>query len=410
MTEHELIERLRSFPVDPQSRRRASSRLHAELETSARPDWRRRIVIWLSGLAMLGVFLTTAPGQATVDWVADAIQLDDDGTEVPVGGGELTDGTTYDVYAQVIDDRVCLGMRIDPDAVSEGGLSGNSFCNFERWRKTLVDFPFYGPLESGGTIYTAVASPRVETAEISFTDSSGEVRTEEADVFRLRGDIVVKGGPREPIDPAALIVGLLPEGVGDVAQGSVANLTVGTLAGEELATSTLEWALMYDDVLTGCGSDSEPFQDFCEKTRNGEIKRADKALAKPLPGPLQSALADAGYVYVPATDDDRELAFGHHRAEPHALFEVGGQLSGYDGWAYERLGRISGGEMDSRLVYVFHFFAGSVEYPHGGGGFSHAGSGPEKPPPIFKPEAATFVIDAITGEMLDTLDYGNPPG
>ena len=412
MIERDLEAELRATPVPAGSRERAARGILAALPEARGRPWR----LPLAGLvALIAGFAFTAPGQATVEWVAETIHLQDpegggfretDGKIV--GSGMSPSGHRYEVLAYPAGGGgVCLQLEPPVEEVETKARSfSESTCVFRGDSEAmgigggpaeLDGQPSYLPLTSGGVIALGGVDDAVRSVEVGADDAAPI----DADLFPVAGEVAQPDGSVEHLPNFNAYVVFLPPGIGEVQGGIPAEFTAHSSDDDVILGGELAWAAFGEGasasaVNCAAGAAESQLGQVCEDARAGELNHVDARLARPLPPELADLLARNGYSYVPASDDDRELA-----ADPEFDFAPRSKLalSAFTGIAYEiYAGRVSGGGLPDRLVYVLRDFP-AMELPDKG-----AGAGLQLEDGRDRPAlGGTFIVDAITGETLDQL-------
>ena len=401
MREMELREMLRSVEVPAGSPRRAAHAIRAANSPSRR--WR---LLLATAIAVTVGFAFTAPGQATVDWVADVTHLresdsehDPFGAAVVVGQGTTPAGGTYEVKAlSVSHDDVCMLLDLPPgEGVSETFYLDESTCSRAGGRGGGTVSTDFRPLPGGGVAAIGLADAQASSATV--TSSEGEEIN--VDLFHLAGDLSRDDGTTEPLPAVTAYVAFLPAGIGNVEGGEAATFTVRSADGTVTESSPLAWAVVGegDDAIgfdCGEGGSYAP-GDLCARARSGELNRVDERLSQPLPPGLADLVADAGYDYRPGTDADRSIAANptfELRARSAFALTVFTPVGGYDAY----LGTLSGAGLNGRLAYVLPLFPRS-ELPD-----------QRSAPPGPSVELGTFIVDALSGQTLDRIGPTRPTG
>jgi len=415
MNERELERELCSTPVPAASRDRAARSI---LSATAANRGGRRWRVPLAGVVgLIAGFAFTAPGQATVEWVAETIHLQD-----PEGSGfSLTDGKTVGVGTSPAGHRyrvlaypageagVCLqleppGEEIETRArsfsesncVSQGDSDSEEVFGGDRAK--LNGQPSYIPLRGGGVVALGGVGDAVTSVQVSDGQTGVAI---DADLFPISGEAEQADGSTQDLPAFNAYVAFLPAGAGDVQEGAPAKLTGRSSDGDVVLTGQLSWVTSGEGtsaLAVNCAAGEPDIADVCSDARAGELNRVDERLARPLPSQLAALLTRAGYSYVPASDDDRGLA-----ADPEFDLKPRSSLalSAFMGLAYEiYAGRLSGAGFDGRLVYVLRDFP-AFELPDEGAGIGLRAADERADGLV-----GTFVVDAITGETLDRLGAG----
>jgi hypothetical protein len=418
----ELTDLFRQVPVpeDATERTVALARARATQSPARIPPARHRrtLVLIVAGLLAVLAFALTPPGRAAVDWLGGVVQINEvgDGSwggelrgATVVGRGTAPDDAAYEIRAFWKDgDGTCVNMGWTPESrdSSYAGGGGQAFCNYESFRDSTLDHVGYQRSDNGGTIAFGLASPEVSDVRITY-ESGGESKDVPSQLFHLSGTVRRDDNTTIPLKPVAYYVAFLPPGVGDAEQHSSAQAVALSDDGQELARAQLAWVIdalgapdASGDYLLACGSESF-WAQTCRDAASGELRRVNPALARPLPAELTRALADRGYAFTPASDEERGLPeFTEEGLSEKVLSPI---FTGHFGLHYQRLGRVSGPGLEDRLVYLVHYF--SVEDHSGGGGGSTEATSMNDPPDPIDPTATTYLIDAITGERLGTVEY-----
>ena len=403
----ELQDQLRSLPTPPGSHRRVGLAL-----ASALPPRRRRWRLPLASIAALaGVLTLTTPGQATVDWVAEAVHLQEAsydgiredesgrfGQAVTLGTGTDPGGRPYSV--QVLPTgrgAVCMMLELSPEASPQNFVyldeSSCGTANHEGEPSIRTNF---FPLSEGGV----AAFGLVDSDAASATVSSAGGEQIGVDLFPLAGDLSQRDGSTVSLPSLTAFVAFPPAGVGDVEEGAAATLSTRSAEGEAIGSVDLAWAKVGEGDSAqayDCGATGLSPVGLCEDARAGELNRVDERLAQAVPADVAAQLGDAGYLYRPAVDADRETAADpEFELRPRTPFAI----SAFLGIGYRiylgRVDSVSGAE--NRLVYILPDFPrdrlpGDAKVAGGGAATSATG---------------TFIVDAITGETLAELRRPTP--
>lgn len=394
MNEDQLRREMNAIAVPEGSRMRVAEAM-ARTPNSGR-RWR---VPAGAALATAAAFAFTAPGQAAVDWVAEAVHL-----KAPAGGffkpddrqtvatGTSPAGDAYSVEA-IANDNGDVCLILDAPVAGPPSIMFGPTCTSEQRADGAYGGTTYLQLRSGGHAAFGLADPAATSATVTADDFEAI----EVDLVDVSGEVERTDGTLVPIPTLSVFVAFLPPGLGDVETGSTATITAVDAGGEAVLSEDLQWVRLGPTGLTvDCGGEIAVavHQATCADARTGELGRVEESLARPLPEALAGRLQAAGYSYVPATDGDRSIAgepaFDLPARSPLALSAYVG--AGYDSY----LGRISGGGETGRLVYVL------PEFP--------VGDLPDEGADIGIPvndagrtDTGGFLVDAIEGQTLAEL-------
>lgn len=395
--------------IDPPDGSAERVKAHLRRELAANKAGRRR---WISTIVALVIGLTgglvlTPVGGATVDLVRGFVSVEEpDDADQPhgpdgeplgtifsfadVATGTFPDGSEYRVrITRYSKDRACPEL-VFPDAAA-GSTGATSSCTYNAIKDGVTAPVFYLPLASGNVAGFALASPEVAQASVS----EGE-----ADVIAVKGQLEMADEEPEPLPPSSVVVFWLPEGAGEARSGDSVSLTLADADGKELATEELRYVAIKLGSLPTLQACTRQ-ERICSQAEAGELSRVDKKLGRELPRALESGLSSRGYEYTPAADADRGIPLREDGQKTTRRFYKL-PIDGAVGYAYQRLGRISGNGFDDRLAFLFHYFKIKHEYRQGGGYTTADGSNVGNP---FKGKARTYILDGETGKRLCTIDW-----
>jgi hypothetical protein len=257
----------------PEPRIAALDQLGVALRDSCeqpRPRGRVRVamVTALALLVVATVTVTTAPGRAVAAWVADLVGLSDDtkpetdkqrlSNAVLIATEASPGGERYEVYADHdFDEGLCFNVLWPGDRRLAS-------CQPTGIRADLA-VPIVSALAPGTAAAAGLAPAGTAEVEVTYRRGAGAATdVAPSRVFSLdetlRTELQIT-----PEQDYAFFLAFLPEGIGDIAGPSQAQVVAYDESGEPLGRSPIRWAKtgLADPSIVSCTDGNTVTQPFC---------------------------------------------------------------------------------------------------------------------------------------------------
>ena len=261
MNESDLKLEMQQVPLARLGRENAARAIAGGL-SSRRATPRRWRGPLAAGVGLIVAFAFTAPGQATVDWIAEGVHLraaaansHGSGNAVEIGRGTGPAGQPFSVEAVAYKDSgACLLLNPPGSGPEDGTYGGQAACASPEGDEpgSLGSGPHatdYFPLPNGGAIAFGLVNSETKSAAVTSPGhEDGEV-----DLFPLTGDITRNDGSVAPLPALTAYVTFLPPDVGDLARGAPASLATYGSDGSELSSRPLARQATPGGRIADCG-------------------------------------------------------------------------------------------------------------------------------------------------------------